>query len=221
MDQLSYWINVDKYSTIALVFNGVGCLFWLVCYASLLYSIVKKKFVEMPWFIAAGNLAWEFLWSFYMHPDTGMLYEISYIMAFFIDVFIFIHVIKYGAEQVLNPWIKQNFKKVAVTALLAWTGVIFLFMYQGNDDSIGAYSGYILNIFISVLYPILFFAVSDASKFSATVGWSKWLGTGFITVSMFFIFPENYVVQYLGVLCFIIDAWYFAKLYTTKKRLTT
>lgn len=207
---INYWINFDKYSGTELFFNGIGCLFWVICYSTFVYQIIKKKrFVEMPWFIASGNLAWEFLWSFYVQPDTGMLYELSYKGAFFLDCIIFIDVLKYGHKQVKIKPLKDNFKLMAIITLISWLVVQFFFIKQGYDDSIGATSGYILNIIISILYPVLYFTINEPNKFSTTIAWSKWLGTGFITVSMFFIFPDNWMVQTLGVLCFALDLGYY------------
>ncbi|HEY1039220.1 MAG TPA: hypothetical protein VGF30_07430, partial [Bacteroidia bacterium] len=105
---LTYWINTKDYSTSALIWNGVGCLFWVVTYAALVKEIIKRKYVEMPFFIAAGNIAWEFIWSFFYHPDTGRLYSLSYQGAFVLDVFIFISILLYGHKQIEIPEIKKH-----------------------------------------------------------------------------------------------------------------
>ena len=54
-------INTQDYPISGLVFNGVGCLFWVVAYAVLVWEIVKRKFVEMPAYIACANIGWEFV----------------------------------------------------------------------------------------------------------------------------------------------------------------
>lgn len=204
---LNYWINTKDYSASALIWNGVGCLFWVVTYAALVVEIIKRKYVEMPFFIAAGNIAWEFVWSFFYHPDTGRLYSLSYQGAFLLDVFIFISVLKYGHKQIEIPEIKKYFKLIAVALLIMWLPLNYYFVAQGFDTKIGANSGYILNLIISLLYPLLLLR-SDPRNFSPIVAWCKWLGTGCITVSMFIIYPDNYLVQILGVCCFILDLLY-------------
>lgn len=204
---LNYWINTEKYSTAALIWNGVGCLFWVITYAALVKEIIKRKFVEMPFFIAAGNIAWEFVWSFLYHPDTGKLYALSYQGAFVLDVFIYYHVFKYGAKQIEIPLMKKHFKTIAAALLIVWLPLNYFFVAQGFDTSIGANSGYILNLMISFLYPLLLLR-SNPGNFSQTVAWCKWIGTGCITVSMFLIYPDNYFVQVLGVCCFILDLIY-------------
>lgn len=204
---LNYWINTEKYSTAALVWNGIGCLFWVVTYAALVKEIIKRKFVEMPFFIAAGNIAWEFIWSFFYHPDTGRLYSLSYQGAFLLDIFIYYHVFKYGAKQIAIPLINRYFKLIALALLIMWLPLNYFFVEQGFDTPIGANSGYILNLMISLLYPLLLLR-NDPTNFSQVVAWCKWIGTGCITVSMFLIYPDNYLVQLLGVFCFVLDLIY-------------
>jgi hypothetical protein len=203
----NYWINTKDFSTPGLIWNGIGCLFWVVTYAALVREIIKKKFVEMPFFIAAGNIAWEFIWSFFYHPDTGRLYSLSYQGAFVLDVFIFGAILFYGHKQVEIPEIKKHFKLIAIALLIMWIPLNYFFVKQGFDTSIGANSGYILNIIISLLYPMLLLR-GDPRNFSPVVAWCKFLGTGCITVSMFIFYPENYFVQILGVCCAILDVIY-------------
>ena len=156
MMDVNYWINTKDYSTPALVWNVVGCLFWVVTYLALVRGIIKRKYVEMPFFIAAGNIAWEFVWSFIYHPDTGRLYSLSYQCAFLLDVFIFICILKYGDKQIEIPEIKKRFKLIAFGLLIMWLPLNYFFVAQGFDTSIGANSGYILNLIISLLIPSIF-----------------------------------------------------------------
>jgi len=204
---INYWINTKEYTTAQLVWNGVGCLFWVVTYAALIREIIKKKFVEMPFFIAAGNIAWEFVWSVFYHPNTGRLYSLSYQGAFLLDIFIFVAILKYGAKQTNIPEIKKYFKWIAISLLIMWIPLNYFYMKQGYDTPIGANSGYILNIIISLLYPMLLFR-NNPGDFSKIVAWCKFIGTGCITVSMFLIYPENYFVQIIGVCCFVLDLSY-------------
>ena len=49
-------INFNEYQTSGLIFNGIGCLFWVIAYAILVFEIRKKKFVEMPAYVAGANI---------------------------------------------------------------------------------------------------------------------------------------------------------------------
>lgn len=214
---LTYWINTKDYTTSQLVWNGVGCLFWVVTYVALVKQIIQKKFVEMPFFIAAGNIAWEFIWSFFYHPDTGRLYSLSYQGAFLLDVFIFYSILKYGEKQIDVPILKKHFKAISIGLLIMWIPLNYFYVQQGFDTSIGANSGYILNLIISLLYPLLLLRTNPA-YFSKTVANFKMLGTGCITVSMFLIYPQNYFVQTLGIACFILDLLYTILLNQLQKK---
>ena len=202
--ELSYWINTKDYSTATLIWNGTGCFFWLITYAAMIRSIIKTKFVEMPFLIAAGNIAWEFVWSFCWHPTTGRFYALAYQGCFFLDCYIFWMMFKYGHKQIEIPLMKKYFKLILVGLAVIWLPLNYFYVKQGYDTPVGANSGYILSLFISLLYPVLLLR-TDVSLFSPTVAWAKWIGTGCVTVSMFLMYPENYFVQVLGGACFVLD----------------
>ena len=212
------WINTSDFSTTGLLFNGLGCVFWVIAYIAIVRTMVQKKFVEMPFFIAAGNLAWEFVWSFIYFPDTGILFAIQYQAAFLLDCFIFYYVLKYGAQQVKIPELKKHFKTICILSLTGWFVLNYYFVKEGFDTSIGATSGYILNLIISILYPISMLQ-NGAKQYSKTVAWSKMLGTGLISVSLFFFYPAAHFIQSLGLLVLGLDIFYIYLLYLFQKRI--
>jgi hypothetical protein len=195
-------INFDEYSSLGLFFNGVGCLFWVVAYAILVLEIRKKKFVEMPAYVAGANIGWEFVWSFIYHPNTGLLFSLSYQAAFLLDCFIFYSVLRYGTKQPMNSETKKLFSLINFAF---WILFSYTYMNEGYDTMIGANSGYIINVILSMQCVFLLFQTKDTAKFSMLLAWSRMLGTGLITISMFIFYPENQFVQLLGVSCFVLD----------------
>ena len=111
---------------------------------------------------------------------------------------------KYGHKQIEIPLMKKYFKLILVGLAVIWLPLNYFYVAQGYDTPVGANSGYILSLFISLLYPVLLLR-TDVSYFSPTVAWAKWIGTGCVTVSMFLMYPTNYFVQILGGACFILD----------------
>lgn len=208
-------INFELYSTTGLIWNGLGCLFWVITYIVLVYEIRKKKFVEMPAYVAGANLGWEFVWSFIYHPNTGLLYALSYQAAFFLDCYIFYAILKYGTKQPMNENTKKHFIIFCLVNFVFWILFCFTFMDEGFDTLNGANSGYIINVILSLQCLWLLFQTTDTSKFSLLIGWTKMLGTALITVSLFYFFPDNRFVQLLGLACFVIDNVY---IYTLWKR---
>lgn len=206
---MSAWFNTLDYTIPQLFWNGVGCFFWLIAYVELIRNSRKTQFVEMPFAIATGNVTWEFIWSFVVHPDTGKFYVHGYQISFLFDVCIVILLFKYGSKQTDLSELKKRFHWLLGALLLFWFALIYSFILAGYDTKIGANSGYLLNVLISVTCPVLYFRHKEKQvNFSALMAWSKFVGTGFITVSMFLIYPENYFVQVMGIICFLLDLYF-------------
>ena len=144
-------INFQDYALSGLVFNGIGCLFWVVAYAVLVWEILKKKYVEMPAYIACANIGWEFVWSFFYHPDTGALFSLSYQAAFLLDCFIFYSMLRYGMKQPMTMMVRDHFKTLCFLNLIFWIFFSYYYMAGGYDTAIGANSGYIINVPLSLL----------------------------------------------------------------------
>ena len=198
-------INFKEYSTIGLIFNGVGCLFWVLAYAVLVREIRIKKFVEMPAYVAGANIGWEFVWSFIYHPNTGLLYALSYQAAFLLDCFIFYSIFRYGTKQPMNDDSKKHFKLFCIINFLFWICFSYFYMSESYDTAIGANSGYIINVILSLQCVFMLMQTQDTSRFSMLLTWSRMLGTGLISVSMFIFSPESHFIQLLGVSCLVLD----------------
>ncbi len=212
-------INFEAYPTIGLVFNGIGCLFWVVAYAVLVWEIRKKKFVEMPAYVAGANIGWEFVWSFIYHPDTGLLYAMSYQAAFLLDCFIFYSVLRYGTKQPMQAETRKHFKIFAIINFCFWILFSYTYRNEGYDTMIGANSGYIINVILSLQCLFMLFQTKDTGRFSMLLAWCRMLGTGLISVSMFIFYPENQFVQLLGVSCFVLDNAFIITLWRRHGRL--
>ncbi|AFK04394.1 hypothetical protein Emtol_3265 [Emticicia oligotrophica DSM 17448] len=208
------WINFD-YSTTGLIFNGIGCLLWVVTYIVLLFEIRKKKFVEMPVYVAGANLGWEFVWSFFFHPNTGLIYALSYIAAFLLDCFIFYAILKYGGKQPISDESRKHLPLFCIINLFFWIIFCYTFRDEGYDTLNGANSGYIINVILSLQCLVMLFQTpsSETNNFSMLLGWAKMLGTGFITLSLFYFFPTNHFVQVLGLACLGLDNIYIYTLW--------
>jgi len=212
-------INFEDYPVGGLIFNGIGCLFWVVAYAVLVMEIRKKKFVEMPAYVAGANIGWEFVWSFIYHPDSGLLFALSYQAAFFLDCYIFYAILRYGTKQPMNPETRKHFILFCFVNFIFWIMFCFTHRREGFDNLIGANSGYIINIILSLQCIFLLFQTQDTNEFSMLLAWCRMLGTGFITVSLFFFFPDNQFVQLLGISCLVMDNTFIFVLWKRHGRL--
>ncbi|MFL6193487.1 MAG: hypothetical protein ACJ75H_04910 [Thermoanaerobaculia bacterium] len=216
MDTLP-WLNTAEYSPLLLALFGLGCLGWVVAYMATLKTIWKRKYVEIPAGAVVANVAWEFIWSFFYHPDIGRLFAWGYRAWFFLDVFITYSLFRYGSKQVVNPSLRRWFAPAAAFGIVAWTALIYTF--RPLDSSYGGISGYILNVMMSFLYLILLAQErSDIQDFSALVGWSKMLGTGFFSVFNALYVPENRFLMTMCAVTFILDATYVVAFHRIKAK---
>ena len=163
----------------------------------------------MPVFAAASNFAWEFVWGFIPPPtDMGLLIVWAYRIWFFIDIFIFYGVLKYGHKQITTSALLRYFVPIKIITVIAWIFIYYFFKAQGFDTVIGANSAYIAQLLISVLYVLLILKQKDISMFSYSVAWLKMIGSGLIAVFMFMHYTDNHLLHTLCVLSVSLDIAY-------------
>ncbi|MBM9500175.1 hypothetical protein JWG44_07925 [Leptospira sp. 201903071] len=208
---------LGKFSPLENFFLFVGVIFWAYVYYALIADSNRKQFIEMPVFIACGNIVWEFLWGFVIQEDMGIVLNWGYKIAFILDIFIFINVIRFGQKQFKIPISILEYRILLFVLLISWGALIYTYYINRYDLFTGSNSAYILNLFISGMYPVLFLSMGNSKLFSYPIAWCKFLGTVFFTVFLFLYFPKEYFVLCLGVLVFIADAYY---VYIFSKRRT-
>lgn len=215
--ELLHFFNLCKYTISDLIFVGIGTLFWVISYIAVIRNGFKRKFIEMPVFVAVGNIAWEFVWSFIYKTDMGDFYLWGYRAWFFLDLFIFYLVIKYGAKQF--KWeVLQHHILAIVFGLVAFFGFFFYhFVHGGYDTPIGATSAFFLSVGISTLYITLFLTNKNAKNFSLTAGVTRALGD--LVLTIFAIqFYDIGIIKVMGGYVVVLDLLYVVLLIRAKKR---
>ena len=207
------WFNtVDiycvPYTDIQMVLFAGGCLMWVVAYGILIHTTVKHKYMEMAAFAAASNFAWEILWSWAFQTDTGQFMVWTYRAWFFLDIYIFYLLLKYGHKQINNPYLRKHFKVWCSASLAGCIIVYYYFIKQGYDMPIGANSAYICQIILSIMCLSLLLNAKTLKGFSFHFAWLRGGGTAANTVFMIMHYPDNHFVHTLGVMAFIIDVWF-------------
>jgi hypothetical protein len=223
------WFNTTDYSISALVFLLLSSIGWVVAYIAVIVHERKYGFVEMPMFIACGNFAWEFMYS-WVSPDyinTGFVFGLGVKIWFFLDVYIFWLVFKDGGDSLQTPLLQQYFTPLVVVLILMWMPIMYSLIVSGLDTipfmskrrafgGAGGLSAFILNFGISFLYLLQYVQSYKKRVFSKLVAWSKWLGTACATAFFFLADAENYFLLTLGVLVFIMDVLYLVLVYALR-----
>jgi hypothetical protein len=207
-------INCADYTPLELLLFCFGCWLWVVCYVVIIRDIRRYKFVGMPAFSGAGNIGWEFVWTFLFATDMGLIADYAYKAWFVIDIYIFWKLVQYGDKQGWAPAIRRVYKRMIVVAGAVLGLLYYLFKSSGHQDyAIGAATAYIDNFTMSVLYLFLLSRLSVVRALAPSIAWMKMIGTGTNTVFMVLHFPQDHFIHVLGVGLFVCDAIYTVWLY--------
>lgn len=203
-------INWRDYQAWAIILTLTGGLAWIIMYGRIIQGIIKHKYVEMPVFAACGNFAWEFCWSWIFADKVtlGQIFIWSYRVWFLLDIFIIWAVITYGAKQIDIPEVKRHWKMIVPLLVLMWGAFIYTFVLVNKDDLWGAPSAFMLNIFISGLFVLLFLRQRSQRRFSRTQAWCKFVGTTSYSIAYLSFQPDEPNLRALCAIIFVLDLSY-------------
>lgn len=203
-------INRALYPPLQVLFLAGGFVFWLAAYKEILVGVHRYKIVEIPMIVVTMDIAWEFCWGFLLENDFGWLFRAGCIIWFIMDVYINYNTIKYGRKLVTNPWISRNYIYIYLFILVGSGCITYFMRVLAEDDGIGLVSAYLINLVISgsYLYQLLNYPELRGKGFRYKVAWTKFLGTGSISVACFLHFPENHFLHTMCVMVFIMDVVY-------------
>ena len=216
---LSYWLNTTAYTSLQLTLAVVGNLSWVLVYVLLILKARQQKFMEMPLFIGAGNLAWEALYSFVFagYINLGMAIVWGVRAWFFLDCYIFYLSVKTAPNEVSTPLIQRYIAPIGSVLFLAWLAFIWAIVSAGLDNvpfgssgtvKLGGVSAYILNMGISLLFLVQYLRLYATQSFSKAIAWAKMIGTGVTTIFFALIDPQNVLLLTMGGVVFVADVAY-------------
>ncbi|MFI5151559.1 MAG: hypothetical protein ACHQRM_17670 [Bacteroidia bacterium] len=201
------WLNTAVYSNTELILFGIGAFFWLACYLLIIRGIVKYKFVGISASVVGANIAWEFLWAFVFHQDMGKLIQIGYYGWFALDCIIVYSIFKYGDKQ-SSAQNKKYFKAFFAYSILGWLVVLYFFIADKCDNSIGANSAYAIQLLISASCLGLMLRFPLEKGISYLAAWCRMLGSLFCGLMCILHWPDNHWIASMVVVYMIIDVFY-------------
>jgi hypothetical protein len=210
-------VNCAEYTPFELLLFCFGCWLWFICYLAIIRDIRRYQFVGMPAFAGAGNIGWEFVWTFLFATDMGRIADGAYKAWFFVDVYIFWKLVQYGDKQGWAPSIRRVYKPMILAAAVLFGLLYYFFRASGHQDyNIGAATAYMDNFLMSALFLFMLARLDDVRGLAPSVAWMKMIGTGTNTVFMFLHFPQDRFIHTMGVGLFVCDCIYIVWL--RKKR---
>lgn len=214
--------------TIFNLLAGLSGLAWTVCYIQIIWKGFKDKVCCMPLYALALNFVWEFIFGFIWDP-TGWadIWQtwINSIWCVF-DVLILITHFMYGEVR----GVPKNLFRAYSAFVIAFTFGIFGALYYAADGEAGIkclheITSVGVNVPMSALFITSFLWLRGTIGQSMGIAWSKFLGTGVITVGFTFIpgaadhIGTHYpVILAAGWTCFALDLFY---IYDLRKAIRT
>lgn len=198
--------NTTDYTIFGLATFGAGCALWAVVYVIVIYDIFKKKIVGIPVGAVACNFAWECYWglAIFRITNMGSFLQWSYFIWWFTDILIVVSVFLYGWKQSVSAD-GRRYHVISTFIIFAMWNVLFCFFIRDWDDKIGAFSGWIDNVNMSVLYCVLKLKQPSFGT-NRLVAVFKFMATGLCT-GVVFTTPYLYANTTLVALCFTFAAF--------------
>lgn len=202
--------NYNEYNGFELLLLGSGFIFWYKAYYHIIRNGFNNKFNEMPMIVAAGNIAWEFSWSFFFKGDLGRLFVWGCMIWFFMDCIINYQVLTFNRQKVSHPWIKKNYFYIYLFYLITWFLIVFYMAEDGDDNQLGVVSALLINVVMSSLYiyQLILIPQERNKGLDLKVAWWKMIGTGTISIASIYLWPSNGFLLCMGFASLFLDLIY-------------
>ena len=198
------WLDTSNYALWQIILFFAGSLLWLICYIDTIFDIRTKKVVNIPAAAVILNFGWEIAACFFFVPNMGKLLVAAYWAWMLCDIYIFYSLFRYGFKQMRIDFFKQH------AHFFILGGIVISFLSQCTymvqyDLPMAPITGYIINLVMSISFLYLLF-IPDFKWYSRITAWSKFLGTGIISIMFFTKYPSNnfLTVMYVAVAAFDI-----------------
>jgi len=204
------WLDTSNYTITQIILFATGCLLWLICYIDTIRDILNKKVVNIPVAAVILNFGWEIAACFFFVPNMGKLLVAGYWAWMLCDVFIFYSLFRFGYKQMQIDFFKKHAHYFVIV------GIIISFLSQCTymiqyDLPMAPITGYIINLVMSISFLYLLF-IPDFTWYSRVTAWSKFLGTGIISVMFFTKYPSNNFLTVMYFAVAIFDVTYIVLL---------
>lgn len=164
---------------------GIGAgVFWLLTYVAIIWRGFKDRLLAIPMVALSANISWEAIFSFFYMPPVQLIHYSS-IAWFCFNLIIAGQCLIYGVNDTQTKFTKNNFHVIFLVAIAVSFSIIYRIVYDFNDIK-GAYSGYGINLIMSILFVERLIRRDDIRGESIYIAIFKFLGTFFAIFASFF-----------------------------------
>lgn len=211
------WFDTSNYTSLQIGLFFTGAVLWIVAYIIIIYMAIKKKTVIIPAAAVVCNFGNEVGGAIFWVPDMGNALVLAYWCWMLLDIFIVINLFRYGYKQFTTEFFRKNIRKLVALGLAGSIPLSCFFMVQ-YDLPMGVIDAYIVNIVMSVAFISLLF-VPNFPEHSVALAWSKFLGTGIISVMFQSKYPDNHFLSVIYVVVATFDILFLVLMYQKRRKL--
>ncbi|MBU3679035.1 MAG: hypothetical protein FGM32_05450 [Candidatus Kapabacteria bacterium] len=209
------WFDTTNYQPWQIVLFTLGAVLWIVAYVIILRAAVRKKQLIIPVAAVICNFGAEVGAAIFFVPDMGKALVVAYWMWMLLDMVIIFNLFRYGREQFNAAYLRENFVWLMIMSFIFSITLSSSFMVR-YDLPMGVIDNYIVNVVMSVAFIGLLLSKGPHES-SMLLGWTKFLGTGVISVMFQTKYSDNLFLTTLYVTVAFFDILYLILLQRMRK----
>lgn len=211
------WFDTTHYTPLQIGLFFTGAMLWIVAYIVIIRMALKKKTVIIPAAAVICNFGNEVGGAIFWVPDMGNALVLAYWGWMLLDIFIVINLFRYGYKQFTTEFFRKNLRWLIALGLAGSIPLSCFFMVQ-YDLPMGVIDAYIVNVVMSVAFLSLLF-VPDFPEHSIALAWSKFLGTGLISIMFQSKYPDNHFLTVVYLVVAAFDILFLVLMYQKRRKL--
>jgi len=209
--------------TLSLVLAGLSGLCWTVVYIESIRLGIVQKTYAMPFWALALNIGWEGVHAVIAIQEHGYtLQAIVNAVWFIFDIGILYTYFRFGKREFPSLFTSFWFYFWSIFVLVFAFIIQFLFVKEFGLVTGGAYSAFIQNLLMSVLFINMLTYRKSSEGQSLVLAVNKWIGTLAPTILFGYLgdsdFSASTLVFALGIFCSIFDVIYIWLLLKVQKK---
>ncbi len=208
------WFDTGNYAPYQIALFLIGALLWVATYIDTIRDVTRKQTINIPLIAICLNFGYEVTTSFTFVPNMGKALVMAYWAWMLLDIFIVISMFRYGYKQIRVDYFVKHLTPFLILGIAAGFFTQFFFIPQ-YDLPMAPLAGYIINLIMSVCFVYLVFIPGYEGN-SLVTAWTKFLGTGLISIMFLTKYPENHFLTSLYIFTAIFDLIYIYLLYVRK-----
>ncbi|MEY3386809.1 MAG: hypothetical protein RIR53_1620 [Bacteroidota bacterium] len=209
------WFDTTNYHPWQIALFTIGAVAWIIAYVIILRAAFRKKELIIPVAAVICNFGAEVGAAIFFVPDMGKALVLAYWMWMLLDIVIILNLFRYGRDQFKASFVRQNFGWLITVSFIFSISLCSSFMVQ-YDLPMAVITNYLVNVVMSIAFIGLLLS-KGSQESSRLLAWTKFVGTGIISVMFQTKYPDNLFLTTLYLTVAFFDVLYLILLQRSQK----